>query len=73
MAQLREQEIEKLKMKRLLENLEEAEGQGTSMVTLLIPPGVGRLAASRKKVTDEYGTSSQIKVPVKLQLLLIIP
>lgn len=61
MAQLREQEIEKLKMKRLLERLEEAEGFGTSMVTLLVPPGAGRLAATRKKVADEYGTSAQIK------------
>jgi peptide chain release factor subunit 1 len=58
---LRDQEIEKLKMKRLLDSLEEAQGQGTSMVTLLVPPGPTRLAATKKKVTDELGTSAQIK------------
>lgn len=61
LLQERELEIEKLKMKRVLNSLEEAQGFGTSMVTLLIPSGPGRLAATRKKITDEYGTSAQIK------------
>ena len=52
--------IEVWKIKRLIKSLEAARGNGTSMISLIIPPKdqVSRVA---KMLADEYGTASNIK------------
>jgi peptide subunit release factor 1 (eRF1) len=55
-----QQQIEKLKIKRILDNIDEAEGHGTSMVTLYIPAGV-QVSRYAKKINEEYRTATQIK------------
>jgi len=53
-------EIQKLKVERLLKQLEGAQGDGTSLITLMIPSG-GNINRMKQKLTDEYSTASQIK------------
>jgi len=55
-----EAQVEIWKMKKLIKSLTEARGNGTSMISLVIPPKdqVGRIA---KMLGDEYGTASNIK------------
>jgi len=53
-------EIQKLKVERLLKQLESAQGDGTSLITLMIPSG-GNINRMKQKLTDEYSTASQIK------------
>ena len=47
-------------MTRLLDSLEAIAGEGTSMVTFLLPPKV-QICRAAAKLTEEYGTSSNIK------------
>ena len=58
--------IELYKIKRKINFLRDAHGDGTSMVTILIPPhdAVHRM---RQKLTDELGTASNIKNRVNRQ------
>ena len=58
--------IELYKIKRQINFLRDAHGDGTSMVTILIPPhdAVHRM---RQKLTDELGTASNIKNRVNRQ------
>ena len=58
--------IELFKMKRLLKNLEDSKGDGTSMVTILIPPGAA-VFRMRQKLVEELGTASNIKNRVNRQ------
>jgi len=53
-------QVEIWKMKKLIKSLEQARGNGTSMISLVIPPKdqVGRIS---KMLGDEYGTASNIK------------
>ncbi|ODV93057.1 hypothetical protein PACTADRAFT_52183 [Pachysolen tannophilus NRRL Y-2460] len=64
MAPLAETEAEKnieiWKVKKLIKSLESAKGNGTSMISLIIPPK-GQIAITQKLLTDEYGTASNIK------------
>jgi peptide chain release factor subunit 1 len=52
--------IEQWKIKKLIKSLEAARGNGTSMISLIIPPKdqVSRVA---KMLGDEFGTASNIK------------
>ncbi|CCD22845.1 translation termination factor eRF1 NDAI_0A06910 [Naumovozyma dairenensis CBS 421] len=55
-----EKNIEIWKVKKLITSLQKARGNGTSMISLVIPPK-GQIALTQKMLTDEYGTASNIK------------
>jgi len=55
-----DQQIEIFKVKKLIKNLEAAKGNGTSMISLIIPPGT-QVSQVNKMLSDEYGTASNIK------------
>eukprot|EP00578_Thalassiosira_sp_NH16_P012599 CAMPEP_0181106368 /NCGR_PEP_ID=MMETSP1071-20121207/16494_1 /TAXON_ID=35127 /ORGANISM="Thalassiosira sp., Strain NH16" /LENGTH=459 /DNA_ID=CAMNT_0023189769 /DNA_START=2078 /DNA_END=3457 /DNA_ORIENTATION=- len=55
-----DQQIEIFKVKKLIKNLESAKGAGTSMISLIIPPGT-QISQISKMLGDEYGTASNIK------------
>jgi peptide chain release factor subunit 1 len=55
-----DQQIEIFKVKKLMKNLEAARGNGTSMISLIIPPG-DQISRVNKMLSDEYGTASNIK------------
>jgi peptide chain release factor subunit 1 len=52
--------VEIWKMRKLIKNLESARGNGTSMISLIIPPKE-QIARWSQKLTEEYGTASNIK------------
>ncbi len=52
--------IEMWKIKRLIKSLEAARGNGTSMISLIIPPK-DQISRVAKMLADEYGTASNIK------------
>lgn len=52
--------IEIWKIKKLIKSLELARGNGTSMISLIIPPK-SQISFYTKMLTDEYGTASNIK------------
>jgi peptide chain release factor subunit 1 len=58
--------IELWKMKRLIKNLQSAEGNGTSMISLIIASG-SQIAPTNKILTEEYGAASNIKSRVNRQ------
>lgn len=64
-----EKNIETWKVKKLVKRLEAARGNGTSMISLIIPPKdqVSRVA---KMLAEEYGTASNIKSRVNRQSVL---
>lgn len=55
-----DRQIEIFKVKKLIKNLEAARGNGTSMISLIIPPG-DQISKVNKMLSDEYGTASNIK------------
>jgi len=55
-----ETQIEIFKVKKLIKNLQAAKGNGTSMISLIIPPGT-QISQISKMLADEYGTASNIK------------
>lgn len=55
-----DKEIEIFKVKKLIKNLQAARGNGTSMISLIIPPG-DQISRVNKMLSDEYGTASNIK------------
>ncbi|KAG0355500.1 Polypeptide release factor (eRF1) in translation termination [Podila minutissima] len=55
-----DQNIEIWKIKKLIKGLQAARGNGTSMISLIIPPG-GQVSLVSKMLTDEAGTASNIK------------
>lgn len=55
-----EKNIEIWKVKKLIKSLEKARGNGTSMISLVIPPK-GQISMMQRMLTDEYGTASNIK------------
>lgn len=57
---------EVFKLKRLLKRLDSVKGSGTSVVTLILPPG-STLHLSVQKLTDELGAASNIKSRVNRQ------
>ncbi|KAJ1974213.1 translation termination factor eRF1 [Dimargaris xerosporica] len=52
--------VEIWKIKKLIKSLERARGNGTSMISLLIPPK-DQIPKVAKMLADEYGTASNIK------------
>ena len=52
--------VEIWKIKKLIKSLEQARGNGTSMISLIIPPK-GQVQMVSKMLGDEYGTASNIK------------
>lgn len=52
--------VEMWKIKRLIKSLEIARGNGTSMISLIIPPK-DQISRVTKMLADEYGTASNIK------------
>jgi len=54
------------KIKRLIKNLDQARGNGTSLVSLIIPPRE-QLSLYNKLITDEYGKAANIKSRVVRQ------
>jgi len=55
-----EQAVEQWKVKKLISTLEAARGNGTSMISLIIPPK-DQVSRVSKMLGDEYGTASNIK------------
>jgi len=55
-----EKAIEQWKIKKLIKSLENARGNGTSMISLIIPPK-SQISQFAKMLADEYGTASNIK------------
>jgi len=53
-------DIEKLKIQRSLDQLDQARGEGTSLITLFVASG-GDIAKARKKLSCEESTAAQIK------------
>lgn len=53
-------EVERWKMKKLLKYLQNARGNGTSMISLILPPK-DQISRANKLLVDEYGTASNIK------------
>ena len=52
--------VEIWKVKKLIKSLQAARGNGTSMISLIIPPG-DQVSRVTKMLADEYGTASNIK------------
>ncbi|XBW37980.1 hypothetical protein QEN19_003565 [Hanseniaspora menglaensis] len=52
--------IEIWKIKKLIKYLQNARGNGTSMISLVIAPK-SQISLTQKKLVDEYGTASNIK------------
>jgi len=52
--------VEIWKIKKLIKSLQAARGNGTSMISLIIPPG-DQISRVSKMLADEYGTASNIK------------
>jgi peptide chain release factor subunit 1 len=52
--------IEQWKIKKLIKSLEAARGNGTSMISLVIPPK-DQISRIGKMLADEFGTASNIK------------
>jgi peptide chain release factor subunit 1 len=61
--------IEIWKIKKLIKALESARGNGTSMISLIMPPR-DQVARVTKMLGDEYGTASNIKSRVNRQSVL---
>ncbi|KAJ5643062.1 Peptide chain release factor eRF1/aRF1 [Penicillium longicatenatum] len=55
-----EKNIEIWKVKKLIKRLESARGNGTSMISLIIPPK-DQISRAAKMLAEEYGTASNIK------------
>ena len=64
-----ERHVEQYKIKRVLKALEEAKGNGTSMISLIIPPK-DQIAKIQKMLTEEYGKAANIKSRVNRQSVL---
>merc|ERR1719183_3166273 len=52
--------IEIWKIKKLIKSLEAARGNGTSMISLILPPK-DQISRAAKMLADEFGTASNIK------------
>jgi len=59
-TQAAEKNIELWKIKKLIKNLDAARGNGTSMISLIIPPR-DQISRISKMLADELGTASNIK------------
>ncbi|KAL6767844.1 ERF1 [Auxenochlorella protothecoides x Auxenochlorella symbiontica] len=64
-----DQQVEIWKVKRLIKALDNAKGNGTSMISLILPPK-SQVAQSQAMLANEYGTASNIKSRVNRQSVL---
>jgi peptide chain release factor subunit 1 len=64
-----DQQVEQWKIKRLIRTLEAARGNGTSMISLIVPPG-DQVSRVNKMLGIELGTASNIKSRVNRQSVL---
>ncbi|WCJ42123.1 Eukaryotic peptide chain release factor subunit 1-1 [Euphorbia peplus] len=64
-----DENIEIWKMKKLIKSLEAARGNGTSMISLIMPPR-DQISRVTKMLVDERGTASNIKSRVNRQSVL---
>jgi peptide chain release factor subunit 1 len=55
-----DEQVELFKVKKLIKSLTAARGNGTSMISLIIPPK-GQISLVNKMLVDEMGTASNIK------------
>merc|ERR1719354_190488 len=55
-----DQNIKLWKIKKLIKSLESARGNGTSMISLILPPK-DQISRAAKMLGDEYGTATNIK------------
>lgn len=55
-----DKQVEMWKVKKLIKSLQAARGNGTSMISLIIPPK-DQVSRIGKMLADEYGTASNIK------------
>ena len=55
-----DQNIELWKIKKLIKSLESMKGNGTSMISLIIP-SKGQISLTNRMLTEEYGTATNIK------------
>jgi len=53
-------DIENWKMRKLIKRLNEARGNGTSIISLILPPG-DQICRVNRMLTEEYGTATNIK------------
>ena len=53
-------DIEIWKIRKLIKSLSKAKGNGTSMISLIIPAGA-QISLTNRMLTEEYGTASNIK------------
>jgi peptide chain release factor subunit 1 len=61
--------VEMWRLRELVEYLEGARGDGTSMVSLVLPPGE-KLALTIRRLSEEQGTASNTKNRVNRQSVL---
>jgi len=59
-------EIQQFKVKRLVKYLESVKGEGTSMISVIIPPGK-KIADMQKQLVDQFGNAENIKDRVNRQ------
>lgn len=64
-----EKNVEMWKIKKLIKSLEAARGNGTSMISLIIPPK-DQITRVAKMLADELGTATNIKSRVNRQSVL---
>jgi peptide chain release factor subunit 1 len=64
-----EQNIDIWKVKKLVQRLQAARGNGTSMISLIIPPK-DQISRISKMLAEEFGTASNIKSRVNRQSVL---
>eukprot|EP00388_Colpodella_angusta_P005356 GDKJ01016640.1.p1 GENE.GDKJ01016640.1~~GDKJ01016640.1.p1 ORF type:complete len:436 (+),score=126.76 GDKJ01016640.1:1-1308(+) len=69
MAEADDISIEQWKIKRLVRQLDNAAGSGTSMISLIIPPG-SQLSKTNDMLTKEMGAASNIKSRINRQSVL---
>ena len=55
-----DKQVEMWKVKKLIKSLTAARGNGTSMISLVIPPK-DQVSRIGKMLSEEYGTASNIK------------
>ena len=66
-----EKNVEIWKVKKLIKGLEAARGNGTSMISLIIPPK-DQVSRAAKMLAEEFGTASNIKSRVNRQSVLCL-
>jgi peptide chain release factor subunit 1 len=64
-----EKNVELWKMRKLIQSLDAARGNGTSMISLIIPPK-DQISRINQKLAEEFGTATNIKSRVNRQSVL---